>query len=138
MSSQSATEEIPEWVPDEYDPDASLRERLPAIDNIEGGVDLYVGDDRGVVKVVGTPKQFRENGVGVQTLKAGGGLNDIHTWSWEIVVPTPEHGDPVLKSVDPNQPEEIYSKTKSTELREIDVRIYGVDHERLEGVEGGE
>jgi hypothetical protein len=53
-------------------------------------------------------------------------------WSWEIIVPKPEHGDPVLKSVDPSQPEEIYSETKQTELRNIDVRMYGVDHDRLE------
>lgn len=123
---------MPDWLPEEYDPDASLRERLPIMADIEGGIELHVRDERGVVEIVGRPKDFRttkwESG-DTLVLQAGGG-RPAHIWKWEIVVPA--SGEPHLKKVDPEQTMEAYMSTKRTYMRDIDVRIYGVDADRFE------
>lgn len=125
-------QDTPEWLPDEYDPDAPLRERLPIMAEIEGGIELHAQDDRGTVEILGSPKELTsmslESGDRL-TLKTGGGTGR-HKWSWEIVVPA--KGDPVLKDVDPMQDFEAYRKTKTTWMDDVDVRIYGVDADRFE------
>jgi hypothetical protein len=114
----------PDWLPDEYDPDAPLRERLPIMAEIDGGIELHVTDDRGVTEIVGQPVEFTTSHSGVQKLKAGSGPN-AYEWSWEIIVP--EEAPARLMDVDPMQDFEVYQKTKSTELTDIDVRLWGVD-----------
>lgn len=39
------TEDFPDWVPEEYNVDDSLRERLPIMAEIDGGIELQVGDN---------------------------------------------------------------------------------------------
>ncbi|USZ73766.1 hypothetical protein [Natronosalvus halobius] len=120
----------PEWLPDEYDADASLRERLPIMAEIDGGIELHVGDERGIVEIVGEPLELTENAAECYTLRTGSASKWRQgVWRNEIVVPK-EH-EAVLKSVDPEQSFEDYERTKKTELRGVDVRIYGIDHERL-------
>ena len=119
----------PEWLPAEYDRDAPLRERLPIMADIDGGIELWVGDGR-TVEIVNQPQELTENGQGVFVLKTGTSFAD---WSYEIVVPKPENGDPFVRSVDPNQEYEDYLDSRTVELKDIDVRMYGVDHDRLEG-----
>ncbi|OLZ39113.1 hypothetical protein A6E15_19305 [Natrinema saccharevitans] len=122
-------ERSPEWLPDEYDPDADLRERLPIMAEIDGGIELWVGDGR-TAEIVNQPQELTEDGRGVYVLKAG---TSFANWDYEIVVPKPENGDPFLRSVDPDQEYEDYLDSRTVELKDIDVRIYGVDHDRLEG-----
>lgn len=122
----------PDWLPEEYDPDASLRERLPVIAEIEGGIELVAGDDQGDVRNVGPPKGLNavtwEDGETL-TLESGGKASQDHLWEFEIVVPA--EGEPFVRSVDPEQGHEAYQRTKKTILDDIDVRIYGVDDDRL-------
>lgn len=126
------SDEFPEWLPDEYDPDAPLRERLPIMADIDGGIEIQVGDDRGIVEVVGQPKELNdvqwEDGKTL-TLKAGH-RSEEWLWSYELVVPA--SGEPFLRDVDPEQDIEAYQRTKKTILDDVDARIYGIDHERLE------
>lgn len=126
-SAGGTPQELPEWVPDEYDPDAPLRERLPVISEMEGGIEIHVQGDLGVVENVRQPQHFIERGTGGMKLQAGSRPDD---WSWEIVVP-PE-GEPRLEKVDPMQSMEAYMKTKKTWFNDIDVRVYGVDTDRFE------
>ena len=58
----------PAWLPDEYDPDAPLAERLRLLADIDGGIELHVSDDR-VTEVVGEPRELKENHAGTLTLK---------------------------------------------------------------------
>lgn len=115
----------PDWLPEEYDPEAPLHERIPIIAELDGGVELHVSDDR-VTEVVGRPKELSENHAGTYTLKAGH-RSDEHLWDWEIVVP--EDSPARLVDVDPEQSMEAYQKTKSTYMDDIDVRVWGVDAE---------
>lgn len=131
MSQRTTTDDgesttLPEWVPAEYDPDAPLRERLPIMANIEGGIQLHVADDRGIEEIVGEPHDITETR-GTLTLKAGG---TEFNWNFEIVVP--EEGEAFLRSVNPDQDVEDYFASRTKELEGIDVRIYGVDTDRLE------
>lgn len=129
------TDDLPEWLPEEYDLDAPLYERLPIMAEIEGGIELHVGDDRGIVEVVHQPHELVEKPHEVLELRTGtsGKFGDV--WIYEIVVPKPENGDAFLRSVNPDQDYEDYIDTRTRELEDIDVRIYGVDHGRLEGTE---
>lgn len=126
-SADSAKRSLPEWVPDEYDPDAPLRERLPIIAEMNGGVEIHVRDNRGTVEIVGAPQHFYGDESRAMTLCAGYRDDD---WSWEIISPT--KGDARLMEVDPMQSAEAYESTKTVWLRDIDVRVYGVDSDRFE------
>lgn len=118
-----------EWLPEAYDPDAPLRERLPILAEIEGGIELHVRGESGTVEVVGRPKVCNTGGDGgYMELLAGGGPRD-DVWGWEIVIP--RAGPPFLRKADPNQPHEAYMATRRRWLEDIDVRIYGVDADRF-------
>lgn len=120
-----STDEVsrPDWLPEEYDPEAPLYERLPIMADLDGGIELHVEDGR-VSEVVGRPKDLTENHAGCYRLDAGHG-SDPAEWSWEIVVP--KDGEARLEKVDPMQSHDAYMRTKSTYMRDIDVRIWGVD-----------
>lgn len=123
-----AQHDMPDWVPDEYDPDAPLSERLPVIAEMEGGIEVHVRDgSKGTVEVVHEPQHFYENPRRVK-MCCGVRADD---WNWEIIVPKGDAG-PVLKHVDPNQDIEAYQATQKTWLKDIDVRVYGVDRDRWE------
>lgn len=122
------TTDEPDWLPEEYDIEADLRERLPIMAEIDGGIELHVGDDRGVIEIVGQPQEITDR-MGVLTLKCGPSFSN---WDYEIVVPESENGDPYLREVDPDQPFEDYMDTRETVMSDIDVRIYGVDHGLLD------
>jgi hypothetical protein len=131
MDDDTADPDRPDWLPEAYDPDAPLRERLPIIAAIDGGIELHVADQRGTVEVVGSPKHFSENSAGAMTLDAGRGGDDSQ-WSWEITVPAVGAGEPVLRRVDPEQDFEDYEATKQQWFTGLDVRIYGIDADRIE------
>jgi len=118
--------EMADWVPKEYNPDAPLSKRLPIIAEMEGGIEIHVQGERGVVEVVHEPQHFIEN-ARVMKLQAG---TRPDNWSWEIVVPKDAY--PFLQKVDPNQSMEAYMATKRNWLEDIDVRVYGVDADRFE------
>lgn len=132
MTEENETEDMPDWLPEEYDPDAPLRERLPIMADIEGGIELHVKDERGTVDILGRPKELNtttwESGETL-SLQAGGGAED-HVWNYEIAVPA--EGEPHVKRVDPMQSHEAYLATKRTYMTGIDIRIYGVDADRFE------
>lgn len=119
--------DMPEWVPEEYDPDAPLIERLPIMAEIEGGIELHVQDKKGVVEIVGEPHELHERANGTLKLNAGG---REFNWNWEIIVPASDN-EAVLQSVNPEQSYEAYEATKRTQGRGIDVRMYGVDADRF-------
>lgn len=127
MGDQTPYEKIdrPEWLPDEYDPDAPLHERLNLLAPIDGGIELHAEGDR-VTEVIGEPRELTETGAGAVRLKTGTGPNTF-SWDWEVTAP-PE-GEPFLKKVDPDQEAEAYMKTKKTRMRDMDIRVYGVDAE---------
>lgn len=125
----------PDWLPEEYDRDADLRDRLAVMADIEGGIELWVSDDQGVVEIVHQPVEFLESHHEVYELRTGPTGDVSDGWNYEIVVPKSENGDPFLRSADPDQDYEDYIETRTIELRDIDVRIYGIDHDRLEGVD---
>ncbi|ELY73239.1 hypothetical protein [Natrinema pallidum] len=123
----------PEWLPDEYDPDGNLRERLPIMAEIDRlrGAELHAADDRGLTKILGTPFDLEENPTGTLTLHVGGSQ---YNWDYEVVVPSSDT-PPFVRSVDMEQDIEDYERAKKTELENVDVRIYDVDHDRLEATE---
>ena len=119
-------EDRPEWLPDEYDTDADLRERLPIMAEIDGGIELHATDDRGVREVLGSPHELTENHAGTYVLKCGG---TEFNWSYEVAV-TPD-GECIIRSVDPDQPMEDYMDSKERVLDDgVDIRIWGVDVDR--------
>lgn len=115
--------ERPEWLPEEYDPDAPLLDRLRIIAEIESGIELHVKGDNGVVEIVNSPQHHMENDRRFHL--ACGTAPD--NWRWEIDVPKKEGVPPTLKRVNPNQDVEAYEATKRQWLRIEDVRIFGVD-----------
>jgi len=121
------TDSLPEWVPDEYDPDDPLAERLPVIAEMDGGVEIHVRDKKGVEYIVHQPQHLHDLPHDGLKLSCGTAPDD---WSYEIVVPG-EH-EPFLREVDPNQNHEAYIKTHNTVGNEIDARLYGVDVDRFE------
>lgn len=125
-----STAEPPAWLPDEYDPDAPLRERLPAIADIEGGIELHVQGETAVVEIVGSPVHFDERANGVMVLMTGT-RSCSGSWQYEIVVPEDE-GRARLRKADPDQDVEAYMATRKTWLRGVDVRVYGVDADRFD------
>lgn len=130
-------EDPPEWLPEDYDPEASLRDRLEAAMDIDGGIELVAKGEDGVEIHAGEPQELTENHAGSIRVKCGQSISD---WDYEIVVPA--EAEPRLESVDPGQEIEDYWDSRSTELKDIDVRIYGVDtdyfrrplHKRLSGL----
>lgn len=125
----SAASDTPAWLPEEYDPDAPLHERLPVMAEIEGGIELHVRDERGVVEIVGQPQHFEDPENTASVLKAGSRPDN---WRWEIVVPREGSGsEPFLRRVDPNQRFEAYISTRDRWMENIDVRILGVDADRF-------
>lgn len=118
--------EQPDWLPAQYDVDAPLQDRLPIMAEIEGGIELHVGNPSGVVEVVHQPQHFHQYETGGMRLDAGTAVDD---WEWEIVIS--EDGSSVLKKVDPMQDVDVYEMTKRRWLDDVDVRIYGVDIDRL-------
>jgi len=115
----------PSWLPDEYDPDAPLAERLKLLAPIDGGIELHAEGDR-YTTTIGEPRGLKELDNGTLRLKTGTGP-DTHSWDYELTVPA--EGEAFLRSVDPDQDHEAYVKTKTTEMRGMDVRVYGVDAE---------
>ncbi|WP_256403264.1 hypothetical protein [Halorubrum salinum] len=115
----------PAWLPDEYDPDAPLHERLKILAPIEGGIELHAEGDR-VTEVIGEPRELTEIGSGAVRLKTGTGP-DTFSWDWEVTAP-PE-GEPYLQKVDPDQDMEDYMDSKKTRMEGMDIRVYGVDAE---------
>ena len=113
----------PEWLPDEYDPDAPLHERLKLLAPIDGGIELHAEGEK-FTKVIGEPRGLREIDSGTVRLKTGTD-GDAHTWDFEVTAPP--DGEPFLRKVDPDQDHEAYIKTKKTVMRDMDIRVYGID-----------
>ena len=122
------TDSLPEWVPDEYDPDAPLAERLPVIAEMDSDAEIHVQDKRGVHYVVNQPQDLSDLPNGGLRLDCG---PRIGYWSYEIVVPGGDN-EPFLREVDPDQEYEAYVATRKTIGKDIDVRVYGVDADRFE------
>lgn len=115
-------DELPEWLPDDYDPDASLPERLRVIGEIDSDIELHAQGDDGEVWNIGKPHQVTLRKA--LTLRAGG---EAHAWDWEVVVPATD--DPtVLRAV-----EFVDGGSDTTPVAEdVDVRLYGVDAHRFD------
>lgn len=92
---------------------------------MEGGIEVHVKDDRGVVEVVHEPQHFYDN---PRRMKLACGVA-IDDWKWEIIVPKGD-SSPVLKRVDPMQEHHAYLATQSRWMENIDIRVYGVDTDR--------
>lgn len=121
----------PDWLPDEYEIDAPLRERIWHLPEIDVGIELHAGDDRGIVKVLGQPHEVVEQPNGAIVLRAGFG--DEFNWDYEVVIPTEESDTgPYVREVDPDQPHDAYMATKRTILENADVRVFDVDTDKLD------
>lgn len=114
----------------EYDPDAPLLDRLRTIAELED-VELHVQGHHGVTEIVGSPQHHTESKRRFW-LACGRKSDD---WQWEIVVPKKDGLACELREVNPMQELVAYEATKRTVLRDLDIRIYGVDTDRL-GEEG--
>lgn len=131
-------EDLPEWVPDEYNPDADLYDRMEAMASIEGGIEIHVQDERGVTEIVGGIQDVNQDGHGNYRARLGSSATTGgDSWDYELVVPSSDDHDARLEDVDPDQPHELYLKTREPYLKNVDARIYGVDHDRLKPDEGG-
>lgn len=117
-----------EWMPEEYDPDDPLGERLKVIVDISGGIELRASDGSQTV-TIGSPKMSDELSNGSYRLYTGNYNSGTGMWSWEVVVP--DSGEPYLDSADPDQNVEGYFDSRETRLEGVDVRIHGVDADRL-------
>lgn len=117
-----------EWMPEEYNPDDPLVERLKVIENIGGGIELRASDGSQTV-TINSPKMSDELAKGSYRLYTGNYNSDTGVWSWEVVVP--DNGEPCLASANPDQNVEGYLDSRETRLEGVDVRIYGVDDDRL-------
>jgi len=120
--------DVPEWVPEEYNVADPLAERLPIMADIDGGIELHVQGCDGVIEVVGAPQHFSKGPNGLR-LCCGHAVDE---WRWEILVRSADDQPPRLEKVNPHQDIEEYQRSKQTHLVGIDVRIYGVDSERLD------
>lgn len=121
MSTQQT--DLPDFVPDEYDPEADLYERLPVIAEMEGGIQLHAADGTGTDHVLGSPHDLNEDCHENYRLHVGGRQ---FNWDYEIVVPSGDH-PPRVEEADPDQDIEDYYDSRDTWLEPADVRIYGVD-----------
>jgi len=128
-------EDLPEWVPDEYDPDADLYDRMEAMAAIEGGLEIHVQDERGTTEIVAGIQDLNQDGYGNYRAHMGSTATGTDSWDYELVVPSSDDHDPRLEDVDPDQPHELYLKTREPYLENVDARIYGVDHDRLDADE---
>jgi len=122
------TDSLPEWAPDEYDPDAPLAERLPVIAEMGSEAEIHVQDKRGVHYIVNQPQDLGSLPNDGIRLDCG---TEMDYWSHEIVVPGNDN-EPFLREVDPDQEYEAYVATRKTVGEDIDVRLYGVDADRFE------
>ena len=121
------------WPPEEYDPDAELLDRLQAMAEIEGGIEVHVLTESGVIEVVGSPQHHTDTARKFH-LAFGRSPDD---WRWELDYPKKEGVPPTLDRVDPHQNFEAYEATKTHWGRVADVRIYDLDDHRLgEGDDG--
>jgi hypothetical protein len=135
-SSAETGNDLPEWVPDAYDPDAPLRERLPLYEEVEAGELVAIGR-RGYEQPLGQPKGVAAttSDDGPEILYSGGRRGDRGVWKWEIVAP-PED-PPFIRSADADEEYTSYADSRKREMEEVDVRIHGVDDDRLSRNQGG-
>lgn len=131
LGTDAEAEDLPEWVPDEYDPDADLYDRMEAMASIEGGLEIHVQDERGTTEIVAGIQDLNQDGYGNYRAHMGSTATGTDSWDYELVVPGSDDHDARLEDVDPDQPHELYLKTREPYLENVDARIYGVDHDRL-------
>lgn len=124
-TTETDSSDFPAWLPDEYDPTDSLADRLRVIAEIDGGIELHVGNTD-VTEIVGQPQHVQDTG---ETVRLSAGASPTQ-WKWEIVVPN--KGSPRLDKVDSTKDIDEYMDGLRTFIRDIDVRIYGVDTEYLD------
>jgi len=124
------TDHIPKWLPDEYDFDASLYDRLPIMAKIEGGIELHASNGRWT-EILGSPA-FLNDCAGHRVLMVGGTNSD--DWDWEVAVT--DDGWTKLYSANLEYPAEDYEATRREEMRDFDVRIFGIDTDLLEEKDG--
>jgi hypothetical protein len=115
--------ERPDWLPDEYDPDERLSERLDVMLEIEGGIEVHARGQNDTIEVIGEPQLADKNSSGTRAYFG----NAVDDWSWEVVIPDSDDHSPRLEKVDPHQDAESYHATRRTWLEDIDLRIFGVD-----------
>lgn len=125
-------EDLPAWVPDDYDPDDDLYNRMKPMASIEGDIELHIQDQQGTTKIVAGIQDLNQDGHGNYRAHIGSTATTDDSWDYELVVPSSDDHDARLEDVDPNQPHEHYLKTRKPYLEHVDARIYGVDHDRLE------
>jgi len=124
-------EDLPERVPDEYDPDADLYDRMEAMASIEGGIEIHVQDERGTTEIAAGIQDLNQDGHGNYRAYLGSTATGTDSWEYELVVPSSDDHNARLEDVDPDQPYELYLKTREPYLENVDARINGVDHDRL-------
>lgn len=122
------SDNLPEWLPDEYDPDEDLESRIRAISEIDSAVELKVRDKHGVIKNVRIPHHFHESDK-LLVLDCGPNSSDIE---WEVAVPLTDADNPHVKKVDQDQSHEDYMRRKVRRFEEVDVRLHAIDDDRLQ------
>jgi len=121
------TDSLPEWVPDEYDPDAPLAERLPVIAEMGSDAEIHVR----ISAASTTSSTSRKTSELFRTTGSDSIVARASTTGRTKSSP-PANTSPFLREVDPNQDYEAYVATRKTVGRDIDVRLYGVDVDRFE------
>jgi hypothetical protein len=119
---------FPEWLPEEYDPEAPIRERVEVMGGIDGGVEIHAATEN-AYEVLHQPLHVEVNGHDTLILKTGARAEQ--GWKYEVYVD--ENGATTVYSVTcANADEEYYAESKSRFLfGDVDVRLFCVDTDRL-------
>jgi hypothetical protein len=112
----------PEWLPESYDPDDDLWDRVDAIDEIDGAVEVHALGVDGSRIILGEPHDVTEAD-GRRKLCAGG---KPHCWTYEATIYPGDDEDHYLHSIDMAGDAEENSRDMVMS-GDFDLRLYKVD-----------
>lgn len=141
--SDSSEEPVPNWMPDTYDPTASLIDRVQAIGKIEANLDfdskspdeyveIRVQDDQKNMQIVGPPTELQETDESLH-LYCGYSPDE---YKWLITVPKQDSEPASLTRPQSADPIGILGSKPPTTLEPIDVRVFKVDADRFKEENG--
>lgn len=126
-----------DWLPDSYNPDDDLWDRVNAIGEIEGSPEVHALGVDGTRIILGVPHDVSERHERLK-LTAGG---KPHNWEYEAII-TDGDNENYIRAVDMDaDAEDVQSETKLA--GQFDLRLYNVDApeltdaERDEAIQGG-
>lgn len=114
--------DTPEWLPESYDPDDDLWDRVEALGEIDGAVEVHALGVDGSRIILGTPHDVTESH-GRRKLCAGG---EPHCWEYEAVINPGDDESHYLHSIDMTG--DVEDTSQDTVMSgDFDLRLFGVD-----------